>query len=454
MINKIRRIDDFLPKGFYLFVAENGSSMILFKNGRTLFFDADITDVLMHSNLEQATLLAEKIANVGKLEDDTFSEVFPTFFMIDFTTRCNMNCYYCLRDFNDEGYVISDDVLEKIVNWICDYCDEKHINHISIQPWGGEPLLAIDKIIYMRKMFINRNIGTTITVQSNGLLLTEEMAYKLKENNINIGISVDGCAKIHDIHRKDCGGNSTYSKVKNAIIVAKRIIDDDIGTITVNSQFSMDYLEESIESMVVDLNLHTIKFNLMHPNSKAFDIGTVIKTSDIDSYITRILDKIIDLNEKGYQVTDSNIRDKLLNILVGSSGDICHSRGCQGGRKFITIASNGDIYPCELVGKEEVRIGNIFTGKDLIGMIKESMSSNPYFFHKHSEKCDACPWYVYCRGGCTASIFSYNNNLDEIDEKECAVNQALYPKIIELVLQKSPIVGKLTKGKFSVGDNQ
>ena len=453
MINKIRRIDDYLSKGFYLFVAENGSSMILFKNGRTLFLDADITDVLIHTNLEHESSLMEKIKNVGKLEDDTFSEVLPTFFMIDFTTRCNMNCYYCLRDFNDEGYIISDDMLKKIVNWICDYCDENHIDHISIQPWGGEPLIAIDKIIEMRKMFIHRNIGTTITVQTNGLLLTEEMAHKLKENNINVGISIDGCAKIHDIHRKDCGGNNTYSKVKSAIAAAKRICDDDIGTITVNSAFSLDYLEESIESMVADLNLHTIKFNLMHPNSDAFDIGTVIKTSDIDSYIKRVFDKIIDLNEKGYQITDSNIRDKLLNILVGSSGDICHSRGCQGGRKFITIASNGDIFPCELVGKEEVKIGNIFNSIGLVNMIKESMLSNPYFSNKHSEKCDVCPWYVYCRGGCTASILSYNNNLDGIDEKECAVNQALYPRIIELVLERSPIISKLTKGRVTVGDN-
>ena len=40
--------------------------------------------------------------------------VSPTLFMIDFTTRCNFGCRYCLRNLDDNGRDIDDGVLNDI----------------------------------------------------------------------------------------------------------------------------------------------------------------------------------------------------------------------------------------------------------------------------------------------------------------------------------------------------
>ena len=449
-MKKIKRIINDSQFEFYLFASDNGRSMALFRNGRTLLFDSDITELILTKESEMSEELDRKLERVGMIDDVEISDIMPTFFMIDFTTRCNMNCYYCLRNFEEEGYIISDDTLKEIVDWISDYCIDNKLEHIFIQPWGGEPLLAVDKIINMRKQFVERRVNTTISVQTNGLLLDEQMARRLRDNNINIGISIDGCEAIHNKHRKDIGGNDTFERVSSAIRVAHNLCDSDIGTITVNSKFSLEHLSESIESMVKDLGLQTIKFNLMHPNSESFDMNSVITNDEIEKYINDIFSKIIALNEEGYKITDSNIRDKIMNILIGGSGDICHSRGCMGGRRFVTVAQNGDIYPCELVGNENVKIGNIHSGKTLQKMIEESMIDNEYFYEKKDEQCEDCPWNVYCKGGCTASILSYKGKVEGIDEKECNINKILYPLIIELILQKPEIVSRLTKGKASV----
>lgn len=449
-MEKVKRIINDSQFEFYLFTSDNGRSMALFKNGRTLFFDSDITKFILAKESGVSKELDRKLRRVGMIDDVEISDIMPAFFMIDFTTRCNMNCYYCLRNFEDEGYIISDDALKEIVDWISDYCIDNKIEHIFVQPWGGEPLLAVDKIINMRNQFIERRVNTTISVQTNGLLLDEPMAQRLRDNNINIGISIDGCETIHNKHRKDMGGNDTFERVNNAIKVAQNVCDSDIGTITVNSKFSLEYLSESIESMVKSLGLHTIKFNLMHPNSECFDMNSAITNDEIEQYINDIFSKIIALNEEGYRITDSNIRDKIMNVLIGGSGDICHSRGCMGGRRFVTIAQNGDIYPCELVGNENVKIGNIHSGKKLQKMIEDSIINNEYFNEKREEQCEDCPWHVYCKGGCTASILSYKGKVEGIDEKECNINKVLYPLIIELILEKTEIVSKLTKGKASV----
>lgn len=71
--------------------------------------------------------------------------------MIDLTTRCNLNCKYCFRDVNNpENYKsISKEMLNEICKYIFDYCTKHEVKKISIQPWGGEPLLEMEKIKWM-----------------------------------------------------------------------------------------------------------------------------------------------------------------------------------------------------------------------------------------------------------------------------------------------------------------
>lgn len=49
-------------------------------------------------------------------------EIKPTLFMIDFTTKCNCNCIYCLRHFEDVSDSISLEKLDEITDYIIDYC--------------------------------------------------------------------------------------------------------------------------------------------------------------------------------------------------------------------------------------------------------------------------------------------------------------------------------------------
>ncbi len=104
----------------------------------------------------------------------------------------------------------------------------------------------------------------------------------------------------------------------------------------------------------------------------------------------------------------------------------------------------GNIYPCELTDFPEEAIGNIREmDKTLIDIVKNSMDTNAYFVPKRIEKCDKCPWYLYCGGGCTVRILNSGYQPPAVDEIECSVNRVLYPAIIELVLTKPQVVNKI-----------
>ena len=110
--------------------------------------------------------------------------------------------------------------------------------------------------------------------------------------------------------------------------------------------------------------------------------------------------------------------------------DICLSKGCCGGKKMIVFDMNGGIYPCELTDFPEQCLGSVFqSDNSLKNIIYNSLDTSAYFRVKTSEKCNSCPWYCYCRGGCTVRILSSKEGTSGIDEIECAINQALYPEV-------------------------
>lgn len=121
--------------------------------------------------------------------------------MVDMTTHCNMQCRYCLRDVNNCGDSISEEILIDICSFINRYCRESGVRNITVQPWGGEPLLELDKILLMRKLLNIDNTKVHFSIETNALLLNERNLQTLYDNKIGIGISIDGFKEVHDSQR-------------------------------------------------------------------------------------------------------------------------------------------------------------------------------------------------------------------------------------------------------------
>lgn len=372
----------------------------------------------------------------------------PEFLMIDITTKCNMNCFYCLRHFEDSGNNISDETLAKILEYIVEYYRLTR-KPLTIQPWGGEPLVALEKIFFIYDYLKKADVRFHLLIQTNGILLTDEVARQLHDRNIDVGVSIDGCQTIHDMHRKDLGYQPTYDKVCDGIKHLKQYYGTRFGTISVISRDSMMVLEESFDVLVKDLGISTLKFNFLHPNTDLFDMSNVLDDSCIYDFWKRVIDKLLSLNNEGFNCLESNLFDKLLNLLIGSCGDICHSNGCTGGYNLVSFSQEGDIFPCEMIGNDEYRMGNIAENIPLPELIKANSQHNRYFCEKKSDKCSRCPWKCFCRGGCTAAARFYGKNVGEIDPKECASNCVLYPLLIETVLSDIKSVELLTNRKIS-----
>jgi uncharacterized protein len=138
------------------------------------------------------------------------------------SATCNLDCKYCFFLSKDGLYSggslrMADEVLETYIRRLLAAQPNSEVN-IAWQ--GGEPTL-------MRLPFFKRAVvlaekyrmpGQSIlhTIQTNGVLLTDDWARFLKEHGFLVGLSVDGPREMHDAYRVAKGGQGTFDQLMRA----------------------------------------------------------------------------------------------------------------------------------------------------------------------------------------------------------------------------------------------
>jgi uncharacterized protein len=438
---EIKVIDNKILSDGYIFtksfaiISKNKVFLVNQKQGTTILLDKSLIGDFVNDWLTKINedLFLKFIQRNFIVEDKKTTKVklncLPTFFLIDFTNICNFNCIYCFRDLKNNREITLEH-LNAICDYIVDYCRKHRISRITVQPWGGEPLLAYKKIIYCYNRISKFGINVNMTIETNGSILNEEIIKFIKNFDVQIGISIDGSECLHNKQRqsKTCD----YKLIlKNVQTLHKNNIKD-ISSISVVTQKGIEYIDSTVKTIAEVFKINNLKLNLVH-NSDFKDSYTQFRDEEIEEFVCRLYNSIKKYRIKNQRIIESNIQQRIKNLLYRNNSNICLSSGCQGGYRMISFSSNGDIYPCEMVDYEEEKIGSIYSGKDLIDMLLESTHEKKYFQRKYNIKCDDCPWWYYCKGGCTSAI-RYAKTTSGIDEIGCRINKKLYMLIVEDIL--------------------
>ena len=101
--------------------------------------------------------------------------------------------------------------------------------------------------------------------------------------------------------------------------------------------------------------------------------------------------------------------------------------GCGAGHEYFAVTPTGDLYPChQFVGRDEFKVGSIFTGLDRQELCDEFRQAHVLT----KEACQSCWARFYCSGGCHANAHAYNETIHipyqlgcELQKKrlECAI---------------------------------
>jgi len=119
---------------------------------------------------------------------------------------------------------LSEAIAAKIGNQIRDYAVSHGLEDFKVVAHGGEPLLLGPKKLGTLMKILRENalpVRLRISLQTNCTLMNEDFCSVFKENNIVVGVSVDGGNEKHNELRIEHGGKSAWSKIVKGLEILK-----------------------------------------------------------------------------------------------------------------------------------------------------------------------------------------------------------------------------------------
>lgn len=376
----------------------------------TSLSDEELNELLKRHFLVNSEF--DELEEVNKIRNDCIDNKTDKLFRIWTTSACNANCFYCFEKGIPIGSM-SKSTADRLIIFI-----DKILNtgeKLSIEWFGGEPLLNIDIIDYLSIKLVDlcnqKNCSYSSSIITNGSIINESIAHKMKTiwRIDSVQITLDG---YRDDYNKIKDYNSPQIYNYDTVIDSIKLLINN----SINVGIRINYTKSNLKSIVLLLEDLKKSFEdvkklhvYIHP------IWSSLNTNDKNRFITS--------NE-----ADENmflIFDKMIEL------DFCSLKECLGkGRKKYACASclehTYTIYPDGKIGKccESFcyPIGDIHNG------ITEFELKRKWDGNVLDDECINCVFLPRCQGGCNTS------RVNSIPK--CFPLKDVYPSLLKWYINK------------------
>lgn len=312
---------------------------------------------------------------------------------------CNLRCEYCFYidhlGMQESKPRMSDETLERMIS---SYMKTEQNRNYAFGWQGGEPtLMGLDffkKVVQYQQKYGRSGSLVSNGLQTNGTLITNEMAELFAQYKFLVGVSLDGPADLHNNYRKMIGGKDTHSLVMKGINNLKKY----------NVQFNILMLindktvsqPEKIYNYMINNKFY---FHQYIPCVEFNEENRLLPFSITGKEWGDFLCKIFDLwvkNDK-YRVS-IRLFDSILEYLIYGETHVCYMNNncCQ----YFVVEHDGEVYPCDFFVRDDLKLGNINSGEweEFLNSPKyKKFGANKSIFNN---ECKKCPFLNICYGDC------------------------------------------------------
>ena len=154
--------------------------------------------------------------------------------LVKVASRCNINCRYCyVYNMGDTRWAtmpkqISDTTITALAKALGDLSRAQQ-RRFAVVFHGGEPLLLGPKKLGVLLAALRRALPSDypFSLQTNGMLITQEILDLCSEYRTSLGVSIDGPPDVNDRHRIDHAGKGTHKEVLEGIKELQNHRDSD-----------------------------------------------------------------------------------------------------------------------------------------------------------------------------------------------------------------------------------
>lgn len=203
------------------------------------------------------------------------------------TYQCNLRCWYCVQAHEDSW--LTDEHIERIKKLIIKKIDNPEIKRLNISWFGGEPLLAYDKLLELTRFAqaLTKEKGLTFYcgITSNATLLTPERIEELHDAGVNFyQITIDGEKTDHD-QVKQLGKLSAFDTSLTNIAHLARHTHCTLRINYTKETLKPETIIRQIEERISPDVRHNIDFNIQRvwqsEDSEVIDFKDVVRFMDL-----------------------------------------------------------------------------------------------------------------------------------------------------------------------------
>ncbi|NMO16527.1 radical SAM protein [Pyxidicoccus fallax] len=387
----------------HLYSTEGGQHLLVVNGSRLFDVDAEVSGALDRARLaKDAETVRRLLASLGVSEapfvDDRPVEAPPVRALsLAVAQKCNLGCTYCYAQQGDFGGPARNMPLETALEAVDLLLrDAGRGERVNLSFLGGEPLFNRSVIRAATERAAEgaraKGVSLTLSLTTNGTLLTPEDADFLEAHGFAVTVSLDGPREVHDRLRAFKGGQGSFDKVMvNVKPLLERQREMQVSARVTVTPRNLE-LRQTLDTFV-DLGFHSVGFSPMLASPTGRDeLG--------HDALERMLEQMVDCGREferrlvaGRRYPFSNMVNAMRELHKGTH----RPYPCGAGAGYLGVSASGELAACHrFVGDEEGALGDLTTGVD-----RERQARWLTERHVHrQEPCRSC-WARYlCSGGC------------------------------------------------------
>ncbi len=308
---------------------------------------------------------------------------------------CNLRCKYCYEGIQKRNVMMNNKTVEQALDFLVK--NALHDEKIQLVLLGGEPLLNKPAFFHVIDTIHNRYEDIrekfSIEMTTNGILLDEMVIKAVKEEKINLSVSIDGCKESNGKNRSSIDGEDKFPFIMKNI---NRMLRMGVQRVHISYNYYADWTEEEL--------------SILDKQMRSLDELYLNDIADTENLILNLYD---------FKYTTFFAKRPIMFCSAGSNA-------------HFVVNCSGEVFPCNYVTNEEYwNIGNIRKGID------------ETIFRKHVKKhvkqkflCKSCEIAFTCLATrCGFLNYRTTGLLNEPGEISCRLEHILYEHDLE-VFQK------------------
>lgn len=337
-------------------------------------------------------------------------------FLVKIASRCNLDCDYCYvyqhadQSWKNMPKFLGQEKIKEFIKELLNYTSKTKLKKILVILHGGEPLLYGAKRIIELSSLIRTSLSdceVDISLQTNGVLLTDETCQLFEKNDIAVSLSIDGPKEIHNLHRPFRTGKDSFYETTRALELLQKYSTIFTGVIAVvDPRFPAKKYFEFFEKY----DIPSLDFLLPDAN---YVKPPPYKENAPDIYINWLIDAFETWFNNYPQITVRTF-ESLMSCLAGAD----HTSGTDafgfGDVSLLCIETDGSYHDLDVLKVTEEgqsSLGCSVSDTSIISVLKsDKIQLHRKLLSKKgmSEKCLKCDVLNICGGGSVPHRFNGN----------------------------------------------